>query len=79
MNRPTVSIIKKEPGFNIIKAVALDQIYIIDEKIVSRPTMRLLEGVYKIGKYLYPEVFDYEALKIITKYKIQTGELGVSR
>ena len=79
MNRPTVSIIKKEPGFNIIKAVALDQIYIIDEKIVSRPTMRLLEGVYKIGKYLYPEVFDYEALKIMTKYKIQAGELGVSR
>jgi iron complex transport system substrate-binding protein len=67
MNRPTVSIIKQEPGFNIIKAVAMDQIYIIDEKIVSRPTMRLLEGVYKIGKYLYPEDFDDGALKILKK------------
>ena len=65
MNRPTVALIKQEPGFNIIKAVAMDQIYIIDEKIVSRPTLRLLEGVYKIGKYLYPEIFDARASKIL--------------
>jgi len=65
MNRPTVALIKQEPGFNIIKAVAMDQIYIIDEKIVSRPTMRLLEGIYTIGKYLYPEKFDDRALKIL--------------
>lgn len=67
MNRPTVSIIKQEPGFNIIKAVAMDQIYIVDEKIVSRPTIRLLEGIYKIGKYLYPEIFDDRASKILKK------------
>jgi iron complex transport system substrate-binding protein len=67
MNRPTVSIIKQEPGFNIIKAVALDQIYIVDEKIVSRPTLRLLEGIYTIGKYLYPEIFDAEASKILNR------------
>ncbi len=65
MNRPTISMIKQEPGFNIIKAVALDQIYIVDEKIVSRPTMRLLEGIYTIGKYLYPDDFDDRALKIL--------------
>ncbi|MCP4624516.1 MAG: ABC transporter substrate-binding protein [bacterium] len=69
MNRPTVSIIKQEPGFNIIKAVALDQIYIVDEKIVSRPTMRLLEGIYTIGKYLYPQCFDDRALKILNRLK----------
>ena len=67
MNRPTVSIIKQEPGFNIIKAVAMDQIYIIDEKIVARPTMRLLEGVYMIGKYLYPGIFDERASNIVIK------------
>jgi iron complex transport system substrate-binding protein len=67
MNRPTVSIIKQEPGFNVIKAVALDQIYIIDEKIVARPTVRLLEGIYRIGKYLYPDDFDDRALKILKK------------
>jgi len=67
MNRPTGSIIKQEPGFNIIKAVALNQIYIVDEKIVSRPTMRLLEGIYTIGQYLYPEIFDAGASKILNR------------
>jgi len=67
MNRPTVAIIKQEPGFQIIKAVARNRIYIVDEKIVSRPTMRLLEGVYVIGKYLYPEIFNERALKILKK------------
>ena len=67
MNRPTISTIKQEPGFHIIKAVAMDQIYIVDEKIVSRPTMRLLEGIYTIGKYLYPEDFDDRALKILNR------------
>ena len=66
MNRPTVAIIKQEPGFQVIKAVAQDQIYIVDEKIVSRPTMRLLVGIYTIGKYLYPEDFDDRALRILT-------------
>jgi len=68
MNRPTVSIIKQEPGFHIIKAVAMDQIYIIDEKIVARPTMRLLEGIYRIGTYLYPAIFDERASKILIKH-----------
>lgn len=67
MNRPTVDLIKQEPGFSIIKAVTLDQIYIVDEKIVSRPTMRLLEGIYTIGKYLYPGIFDDRALKILKR------------
>jgi iron complex transport system substrate-binding protein len=65
MNRPTVALIKQEPGFRTIKAVAMDQVYIVDEKIVSRPTMRLLEGIYAIGKYLYPRIFDDRALKIL--------------
>ena len=65
MNRPTVAMIKQEPGFNAIKAIATDQIFLVDEKIVSRPTMRLLEGIYTIGKYLYPDDFDDRALEIL--------------
>jgi iron complex transport system substrate-binding protein len=57
MNRPTVSVIKKEPGFTAIKAVRNDQIFIIDERIVSRPTVRLLEGIFEIGTKLYPDIF----------------------
>ena len=65
MNRPTVSMIKAEPGFNVIKAVDNDQIFIIDEQIVSRPTLRLLEGIQEIGKILYPDVFNEKAGKIL--------------
>ncbi|UCD79108.1 MAG: ABC transporter substrate-binding protein [Desulfobacterales bacterium] len=69
MNRPTVSMIKNEPGFHVIKAVRHDQIYIIEEQIVSRPTMRLLEGIYHIGRILYPTDFDKKATAILRQAK----------
>jgi len=65
MNRPTVALIKKEAGYQIIKAVHQNEIYIVDEHIVSRPTYRLLDGIVKIGKILYPEVFKESADQII--------------
>ncbi len=58
MNRVTVRQIRDEPGFKLIKAVRNGQIHIVDEKIVSRPTLRLLDGVYEIGRFLYPSVFN---------------------
>jgi iron complex transport system substrate-binding protein len=57
MNRSTIRRIKEEGGFRAIKAVKNDQIYIIDEMIVSRPTPRLLDGIHEIGRILYPEIF----------------------
>lgn len=57
MNRPTISLIKTEPGFSAIKAVQTDQILIIDEMTVSRPTLRLIHGILEIGRFLYPEIF----------------------
>jgi len=60
-----VSMIKKEPGFMAIKAVRNDQIFIIDEMIVSRPTLRLLDGIYEIGSMLYPEVFTEEVRRLV--------------
>jgi len=57
MNRPTISLIRNEPGFSVIKAIKHNQIFIIDEKIVSRPTMRLLVGIFDIGSILYPDIF----------------------
>jgi len=65
MNRPTASLIKNEPGFKAINAVLNNQIYIIDEHIVSRPTFRLLNGIVEIGKILYPEIFDQNAPAIL--------------
>jgi iron complex transport system substrate-binding protein len=69
MNNPTIERIKKEPGFQIIKAVKDNEIYIIDERIVSRPTIRLLHGIFEIGKILYPNIFMGEALVIVQKAK----------
>ena len=69
MNRPTVALIKKEAGYQVIKAVHQNEIYIVDERIVSRPTYRLLDGIVKIGKILYPDVFGDNAQKIISRAK----------
>jgi len=65
MNRPTVELIKNEPGFSTIKAVKNNKIYMIDEKIVSRPTMRLLQGIFRVGHILYPGIFNHKAKQLI--------------
>jgi iron complex transport system substrate-binding protein len=69
MNVPTVRLIKEEPGFHAIKAIKNNEIYIIDERIVSRPTVRLLDGILEIGKILYPQRFDKSASDIIREAK----------
>jgi iron complex transport system substrate-binding protein len=65
MNQPTVELIKAESGFRAIRAVQTGQIHIIDERLVSRPTLRLLDGIFEIGKILYPDDFPEKALEII--------------
>jgi iron complex transport system substrate-binding protein len=65
MNTPSIALIKNEPGFQAIRAVKNNEIYILDEKVVSRPTMRLLIGIFEIGKILYPDVFNEKALEIL--------------
>ncbi len=55
MNRPTRELIMAEPGFSVIRAIRNQEVYIIDETIVSRPTMRLLTGIHRIGSLLYPD------------------------
>jgi iron complex transport system substrate-binding protein len=55
MNDVTVETIVSESGFRAIKAVREGRVYIVDERIVSRPTVRLLEGVETVQAYLYPD------------------------
>ena len=69
MNRVSLEIIVKEPGFSAIRAVAQGNIHIVDESIVSRPTTRLLLGVNEIGTILYHERFGHRGPEIIK----QTG------
>jgi len=56
MNRVTIDLIRNEPGFSAIKAIQAQQIYLIDEFLVSRPTVRLIEGIRTIVKILYPDL-----------------------
>lgn len=46
--------IKERPGFDVIKAIKEDEILIIEEKLISSPTFRQLEGLVQIFEYLYP-------------------------
>jgi len=48
MNQVSTEDIITEPGFASIKAVQQGQVYLIDEKLVSRPTMRLLLGIERV-------------------------------
>ena len=58
INQPTLPMIKNEPGFGVSKAVKDDRMYIVDEKIVYRPTMDLLKSAQVIGEILYPHLFE---------------------
>ena len=53
MNPVTEEIIKQEAGFMAIKAVREDRVFLIEEQLVSRPTVRIIEGIKKIHSFLY--------------------------
>ena len=55
MNPVSVADIMREPGFEVIKAVQKDQVFLVDEAMVSRPTMDLLKGIVFIRSLLYPD------------------------
>lgn len=57
MNQVTAEQIRTEPGFDAIKAVRAGAVHLIDEAIVSRPTLRLISGICRIGAVLYPDLF----------------------
>lgn len=55
MNRVTREMIEGEAGYQAIKAIQEGRILFIDEELVSRPTMRLLQGIRQVRAMLYPE------------------------
>jgi iron complex transport system substrate-binding protein len=73
MNRPTKEIILNEPGFQVIKAVQNKEVYIFDEMLVSRPTLRLLKGAYEIGSCLYPEIFTHKKKDVLESCLMLAG------
>lgn len=56
MNPVEVSTIINEPGFGAIKAVQNGQVYLIEEALVSRPTLRILDGIEELNALFYPQI-----------------------
>lgn len=52
MNTRSISDIKKSNGYDLIRAVREDHILILDERLVSRPTNKILDAVEIIVDYL---------------------------
>jgi iron complex transport system substrate-binding protein len=60
MNPVTQEMITKEPGFQVIKAIQNNQVFLVDEKLVSRPTLGLIEGISTVFELLYPKIMQGE-------------------
>lgn len=54
MNPVDIETIVNEPGFAAIKAVREGRVYLIEEELVSRPTLRILDGIEKLNRIFYP-------------------------
>jgi iron complex transport system substrate-binding protein len=57
MNPVSVEEIRNTPGLTSLKAVREGRVYLVDEALVSRPTPKLLDGIYTVASILYPEIF----------------------
>ena len=55
MNPVRVEDITGEPGFGVIRAVRENQVFLVDEEMVARPTMGLLDGIGFVRSLLYPD------------------------
>lgn len=54
MNPVEIETIKNEPGFAAIKAIRNGRIHLIEEALVSRPTLRILDGIEQLNKLFFP-------------------------
>jgi iron complex transport system substrate-binding protein len=53
MNPVDISTIIEEPGFGAIRAVRDGRVYLIAEELVSRPTLRILDGIERLNALFY--------------------------
>lgn len=52
-----ISISERE-GFDTIKAIKENRVYLIPDKIINSPTFRFQKGVAEMARFLYPDVMD---------------------
>lgn len=55
MNPIDIQTLKNEPGFQLIKAFKNNKVYLIEEELVSRPTLRLISGIEQLHDIFYPQ------------------------
>lgn len=55
MNRISIDEIVNEPGFGAIKAIRDKRVYLVSEDLVSRPTSKLIEGIWYLHNLLYQD------------------------
>ncbi len=53
MNPVSMETIVNEPGYQAIKAVSQSRVYLIEEQLVSRPTLRITEGIEQLHKLFF--------------------------
>lgn len=56
MNPVTTEMIEKEPGYKAVKAVRENRVYLVEEQLVSRPTLRIAEGIEKLFSIFHPHL-----------------------
>jgi iron complex transport system substrate-binding protein len=56
MNPVEEKTIREEPGFQAIKAVREGKILLIAEALVSRPTLRILDGIEQLNDAFFPQL-----------------------
>lgn len=54
MNPVDIDTIINEPGFGAIKAIREGRVFLIEEALVSRPTLRILDGIEQLHAIFYP-------------------------
>lgn len=50
--------ISERDGFDTIKAIKDNRVYLITDKIINSPTFRYQKGVAEMARFLYPDVMD---------------------
>ena len=56
----TPKSVARRPGFQVIRAVQHGRVHTIDEKLISSPTFRYVEGLRLLARLLYPDLFVME-------------------
>lgn len=52
-----INEVKSRPGYSEITAVKNNQVYLLEPNIVSRPSVRIVEGLELVARAIHPEAF----------------------